>query len=158
MGDIQIKEKDTAFNCRVVGICEKDGKILLCRLKTDEYWACVGGKVAFGESTEEAIVREYWEETSAKIQIDHLSAVVESFFTLEGRKWHQYIFFYQLKDENNELEIFEGERMVADDANAVYKWFDVSQLGGVEIRPVCSMDVLKDLSSNRILHIVNREW
>ncbi len=157
MRDIQIKENNQAFNCRVVGVCEKNNKILLCRLKSDDYWTFVGGKVAFGESTEEAIVREYREETSANVQVDHLVSVIENFFTLDEKEWHQFIFFYQLKDESNELDLFDGERTVADDENAVYKWFDLSELNSVVVKPNCSLGALKNLSSTNIMHIVNRD-
>lgn len=157
MRDIQIKEPNSSFNCRVVGICLKNNKILLCRLKTDDYWTFLGGKVAFGESTAEAIVREYREETTANVQADHLLAVVENFFPLEGKRWHQYIFFYQLRDDNNELQLFDGERAISDDADAVYKWFDLSELDRITIKPRCSPAVLQNLSSSEILHLVNRD-
>lgn len=157
MRDIQIKENNDVFKCRVVGVCEKNGKILLNRLKSDDFWTFVGGKLALGESTEEAIVREYQEETLANVQVDHLVAVIENFFTLEEKEWHEFIFFYQLKDEKNELDLFDGERTIADNENAVYKWFDVLELNNIVIQPKCSLDALKNLSSSKIMHIINRD-
>lgn len=157
MRDIQIKENEYAFNCRIVGACIKDNKILLGRLKSDDYWTYIGGKLAFGESTEEAIVREYREETLANVQADHLVAVIENFFTLYQKKWHQFIYFYQLRDDNNELELFEGEREMQDNEKGVYKWFDISELDKIVVKPHCSLEALKNLSSPNIMHIVNRD-
>ncbi|MBQ8238842.1 MAG: NUDIX domain-containing protein [Oscillospiraceae bacterium] len=36
------------------------------RLKSDDFWTFVGGKVTFGESSERAVVREYFEETAER--------------------------------------------------------------------------------------------
>ena len=56
MRDIQIIDNETAFNYRVSGAVIKDNKILLNRLKNDNFWTFVGGKVAFGENSEKAII------------------------------------------------------------------------------------------------------
>ena len=157
MRDIQFQVDEKKFNCRVIGICIKENKIFLSKMKTDDYWTFVGGKVAFGESTDMAILREYKEEIGVHLQTDKLLAVIENFFELEGDDWHQYIFFYQLRDDNNVLEFFEGERQIADEENAVYKWFDLSQLEEVKIKPDCAKTVLKNMSQN-VQHHINRDY
>ena len=68
MKDIQIISNGTAFNYRVSGAVIKNNKIMLNRLKNDDFWTFVGGKVAFGESSEKAIIREYYEETGTAIE------------------------------------------------------------------------------------------
>lgn len=110
----------------------------------------------FSESTDTAILREYREEVGADLQIDKLIAVIENFFDLDGCSWHQYIFFYQLRDDNNVLELFNGERQIADEKNAVYKWFDLSALANIQIKPDCSKEILKCIPQN-IQHYINRE-
>src|SRR5665647_2389489 len=105
--DIQYKTDDGYFNCRVVGVCVKNNKVFLSKLKTDEYWTFIGGKSEFGEATDEAIIREYKEETGAALQINRLLAVIENFFEMDNSNWHQLIFFYLLNDDNNELEYFD---------------------------------------------------
>lgn len=114
MEDLQFNFGDNLFNCRVVGVCIKENKLFLSKLKDDKYWTFVGGKPQFGESTADAVIREYEEEVGVKLQIDRLAAVIENFFTLQGKNWHQYIFFYLLKDKENALEFFEGERAIRD--------------------------------------------
>lgn len=156
MKDIQFKENNEAFNCRVVGVCMKNNKIFLSKLKNDKYWTFVGGKVTFGESTDAAIIREYQEEVGVTLQVDHLAAVIENFFELNEQLWHQYIFFYQLRDDEGALEFFEGEREVVDNKEAIYKWADLSELQSIEIKPDCSVDILKDISKDT-QHYINRE-
>ncbi|MDD6571690.1 MAG: NUDIX domain-containing protein [Thermoflexaceae bacterium] len=157
MRDIQIKEDESVFNCRVAGVIVKNNMILLNRLKNDDFWTCVGGKVAFGESTEESIIREYREETGVNIRIEHLSAIVENFFEFNSKQWHEFLFFYELKDENGELDFFEGERKIKDNANGVYKWFDLNELESIKMQPECSYRIIKNITSQNIQHIINRD-
>lgn len=154
--DIQFKTNDKRFNCRVSGICIKENKFFLTRLPSDDFWTFVGGKVAFDESTDIAVIREFNEETGVCLQIERLLAIIENFFDLDGYSWHQYIFFYNLKDENNLLEFFDGERKIDDEENAVYKWFDLSELDNINIKPSCSKEILKNLSAN-IQHYIVRD-
>ena len=156
MKDIQFSDGNQRFNCRVNGICIKENKIFLSKLKTDEYWTFVGGKVEFDEATDAAILREYKEEVGVDLQVDKLLALIENFFDLGGDSWHQYIFFYQLRDDNNVLEFFEGERQIADNEDGVYKWVDLSELDNMLIKPDCSREVLNKVSQE-IQHYINRD-
>ena len=82
--------------------------------------------------------------------------MIENFFELQGDLWHQYIFFYQLRDDNNALEFFEGERKIADEEKGVYKWFDLSEINDILIKPDCSKDILQKLAQG-IQHYINRD-
>lgn len=156
MKDIQFRAEGGMFNCRAVGVCIKDNRIFLSKLKSDDYWTFVGGKVGFGESTDAAIVREYQEETGAELKAERLLAVIENFFEMDESQWHQYIFFYLLSDDKNILELFEGERQIADHDDAVYKWFYLSELDDITIKPACSREVLRELSPYT-KHYINRD-
>ena len=56
---------------RAAGILVKDGKILLVRHEKNNrsYWLIPGGGVDFGESVEEALIREYQEEVGLPIKV-----------------------------------------------------------------------------------------
>ena len=155
MRDIQVIDNETAFNYRVSGVVIKDNKILLNRLKNDDFWTFVGGKVAFGENSEKAIVREYFEETGANIKVERLAACVENFFIFNSKRWHEILFFYVLKDDNEELDIFEGEREIKDNSDCIYKWFDLSELDRVKIQPECSQQIIYNLNCQSFQHIIN---
>lgn len=156
MQDIQFKTDSGMFNSRVVGVCIKENRIFLSKLKSDDYWTFIGGKVQLGESSDEAILREYREETGAELQVEHLLAVIENFFELDEQPWHQYMFFYLLRDENNALKAFDGERAVNDNSEAVYKWFELSELQNINIKPACTKEILQKLSANT-RHYINRD-
>ena len=154
--DIQYKTDDGYFNCRVVGVCVKNNKVFLSKLKTDEYWTFIGGKSEFGEATDEAIIREYKEETGATLQINRLLSVIENFFEMDNSNWHQLIFFYLLNDENNELEDFDGYKEVNDNSNAIYQWINLKQIDSLNIKPNCAQQILKEFPQN-IVHYINRD-
>ena len=65
---------------RVAGILVKDGQILLVRHEKNSksYWLIPGGGVDFGESVEEALVREFQEEVGLHIQVGKLVLVHDS--------------------------------------------------------------------------------
>jgi len=154
--DLQFKTYEGMFNCRVVGICIKDNKVLLSKLRTDEYWTFIGGKAMFGESTEEAVIRECKEELGVDIKIERLLTIAENFFEINEKKWHQYIFFYLIKDENNYFEFSKEEHEILDNKEVVYQWFDIEDFKMMNIKPNCAQSIVLDLPS-KLLHIVNRD-
>lgn len=155
MRDIQIIDNETVFNYRVSGAVIKDNKILLNRLKSDNFWTFVGGKVVFGENSEKAIIREYFEETGANIGVERLAACVENFFVFNSKQWHEILFFYVLKDDDEELDIFDGERVIKDNSDGIYKWFDLTELDKVKIQPECSQQIIDNLNYQSVQHIIN---
>ena len=57
---------------RVAGILIENNKILLIEhlKKNKKYWLVPGGGVDWGESTAEALIREYKEETNLDITVE----------------------------------------------------------------------------------------
>ena len=68
------------FRLRACGILINDGKVLMIRNDSDPFYYSVGGCVEHGESLEEAAVREVWEETGCKFEIERLAFIHENFF------------------------------------------------------------------------------
>ena len=70
---------DGILNIRAGAIIMKDGKLLMVGADID-YLYSVGGRLKFGETAEEAVVREVFEETGVKMEIDRLGFVHENYF------------------------------------------------------------------------------
>ena len=65
--DLTLKTEEGYFNYRVAAVIVNDGKILAQRnTKTNEYYL-PGGRVTFGETSEEALLREIKEELKINI-------------------------------------------------------------------------------------------
>ena len=70
---------DGFLNIRAGAIIMKDGKLLMVGNDRD-YLYSVGGRLKFGETAEEAVVREVFEETGVQMEIDRLGFVHENYF------------------------------------------------------------------------------
>lgn len=77
----------------------RDNKLLMIKNDNAPYYYSVGGRVKLNETSEEAIIRETFEETGVKFQIDRLAFIHEHFFTEEITKehYHEIAFFYLMK-------------------------------------------------------------
>ncbi len=70
---------DGILNIRAGAIIMKDGKLLMVA-NDRNYLYSVGGRLKFGETAAEAVVREVFEETGVKMEIDRLGFVHENYF------------------------------------------------------------------------------
>ena len=77
--DMCVACDDGILNIRAGAIIMKDGKLLMVG-NDRNYLYSVGGRLKFGETAEEAVVREVFEETGVKMGIDRLGFVYENYF------------------------------------------------------------------------------
>ena len=88
--DIIIKDDESnfKFNFRVAGIFVNDSKILLQKCEKDNYYSLIGGRVKYGETTIEALIREIQEEIGIKVNNKEtkLINVSENFFKYNGKE------------------------------------------------------------------------
>lgn len=67
-------------NIRVGAIIEKDSRLLMVGNADVDYVYSVGGRIRFGETAREAVVREVLEETGTVMEVDRLAFVEENYF------------------------------------------------------------------------------
>ena len=65
--------------------------------KQRSFWVPVGGRVEFGETSTEAIVREVREELSMEITDLRLLGVLENIFEFDGGDGHEIVFVYDAR-------------------------------------------------------------
>ncbi|MBQ7385297.1 MAG: NUDIX domain-containing protein [Ruminococcus sp.] len=104
--DLCVKTKGGILNIRVGAIIMRDDEFLMVENDRDEHMYSVGGRIKFGETAEEAVVREVFEETGVKMDIDRLGFIHENFFfgdTLvkKGNIVHEISFFFYMKVPKN---------------------------------------------------------
>ena len=97
---------DGILNIRVGAIIMKDGKILMVGNERSNYLYSVGGRIKFGETAEEAVVREVLEETGVKLEVDRLGFVHENYFygdapTNLGKLIYEISFYFYMKVPSN---------------------------------------------------------
>lgn len=89
------------FRYRAAALIVEDGHVLLAGNDADNYLYSVGGGVHMGETTEDAVVREVFEETGVRYEVDRLAFIHENFFagegSLSGFQCHELSFYFLLK-------------------------------------------------------------
>lgn len=97
--DLVFKTNKGKFNYRVGAIIIKEKKLLMVKNDSAPYYYSVGGRVKLSETSEEAVVRETFEETGIELEIDRLAFIHEHFFYEEITKeyYHEIAFFYLMK-------------------------------------------------------------
>lgn len=118
------------LNIRVGAIIQKDRKILMVGNERSDYLYSVGGRIKFGETAEEAILREIWEETGVKMEIDRLGFVHENYFygdapTNYGKLIYEISFFFYIKVPDNFSPI--GESFTEDNSREYLKWVSLDE-------------------------------
>lgn len=93
---------DGYLNIRVGAIILKDGRFLMVRNGLADYYYSVGGRIRFGETAGQAVVREVFEETGVRMEIDHLGFVLENLFLADspsklGKEYYELAFFFYMK-------------------------------------------------------------
>lgn len=101
------------INIRVGAIIMRDGKVLMAKNAGHDYYYSVGGRIQFGETAEQAVIREVREETGTTLEIDRLGFVHQNYFIgdvppIVGKVIYELSFFYYMKvpeDFSPNLEI-----------------------------------------------------
>ncbi len=102
MADMTVPCGEGLINLRAGAIIMRDGKFLMVTNGKSDYLYSVGGRIKFGETAEEAVVREVYEETGARLEIDRLGFVHENYFYGDspsnmGKLIYELVFFYYMK-------------------------------------------------------------
>ena len=123
--DMCVTCDDGILNIRVGAIIMKDGKVLMVGNERSNYLYSVGGRIKFGETAEEAVVREVYEETGVKMEIDRLGFVHENYFygdapTNLGKLIYEISFFFYMKVPNDFAPI--SDSFTEDNSKEFLKW------------------------------------
>ncbi|WP_155541970.1 NUDIX hydrolase [Amycolatopsis camponoti] len=91
--------------------------------KDETYYRPLGGGVEFGESSRDALEREFREELDAEIKVGKRLGVLENVFTSENRPGHEIAFIY--KAEFVDRGMYAKDEMKILDDPATARWVDV---------------------------------
>ncbi len=128
--DIKFSFGNSKFKYRVSGILIVDNKILTVQINNNGFYCLPGGHVEIMENTEEAIKREFYEETGIDINVEKLLYVTENFFDGSLGHFHELGFYYLLKTKDRIIP--KDYIVIEDDKNEKvkldFKWFNIDSL------------------------------
>lgn len=122
-----------------------ENKILLIhRIKEGkEYYVLPGGKIEYGETPEEAAIREVKEETSLTIEIEKLLWEHSEHFKDKFRDEKREGYYFLAKSFEGKLELGGPEKKLqSEDNRYVLEWFLISELKNILMYP---KDIKKEI-------------
>jgi 8-oxo-dGTP pyrophosphatase MutT (NUDIX family) len=152
--DLTLDVEDYKLNVRSGGVIIHNNKILTHRNINKDHYCLPGGRIEIGESSEQTIKREIYEELGKEIEITGYLATIENFFEMENKKYHEIFFLHRIEFENEEdkkinytMHNVEGKEYLQ------YEWLDLDKIEEYNILPKCLKEVLK--SQNFPIHVIN---
>ena len=152
--DLTFKTGCGRFNYRVGAIIIHNGKYLLMGNPEAPYLYSVGGRVHYGETTEETVVREVLEETGVSLQVDRPLFFQEQIFDEEVSKEHVHeIAVYYLMRDSESLDHLVCRSVTERGASEKLVWVPADELDKHYIVPVSVAKRLPNLPEH-MTHIV----
>ena len=124
--DMSVPCEEGMINLRVGAIIMRDGRFLMVGNKTrQEYLYSVGGRIKFGETAEEAVIREVLEDTGYLLEIVRLGFVHEIYFYGDtkknfGKLIYEISFFFYMKVPDDFAP--KCESFTEDDCEEFLRW------------------------------------
>ena len=142
---------------RAVGVLVKDGMLLVQRDKGGSEYALPGGHVKVGETTADALVREFREETGADIVCKRLLWTEECFWNWNGKAAHNIAFYYLIElCETTAIPVKSEFVPHKDNDNVLIGWVPIETLKDITIYPAFLKEEIFSLDSAP-KHFVTRD-
>lgn len=156
--DCGFTKENNWFRYRAAAIIIEEGYVLFAGNDADDYLYSVGGGVHMGETAEEAVVREVFEETGVHYEVDRLAFIHENFFegsgSIECLHCHEVAFYFFMKPRGTrELN---SHSTTAGGIREHMHWIPIDDLETYRAFPTFLPEKLKN-PSRSIEHIVTQE-
>ena len=142
MKDLSVMIDIVKFNYRAGLLIEKGNKVLVECNPAIDFVTLPGGRVQTLESSMDALKREIKEEMNIELDSERIKmrALIENFFEMDEKKYHELYFLYKLKVTSKDTE-FKKDMKNIDSKASYYKWVKKEDLEKENLLPV----VLRDL-------------
>ena len=86
------------ITCRAAAFIINDDKLLFAKNVNQPLYYVIGGRIEENETSEEAIIRELYEEIGLKLEVERLVIIQERIHEVDNQKHHEIVFFYTIKE------------------------------------------------------------
>lgn len=143
---ITFKANSGRFNFRVAGLIFHNDRLLIHRLKSDDFYALPGGRVEMMENTERTIIREMKEELNVRARVERLLWIGEQFFSLSDERFHEICYYYLLTADDLEAKVdCEAYEVFEDGRVYEFKWVLRSELQSEAFYPITIKERINNL-------------
>ena len=144
------------FRYRAAAIIIEDGCVLFAGNDRDDYLYSVGGAVHIGETAEDAVVREVFEETGLMYEIERLAVIHENFFNgdggdLNGLECHEICLYFLMKPQG--IKEINMKGITPSGAAEKMYWIPIQEIGSRKMFPSFMKEYLAKTHSG-IEHII----
>jgi len=155
--DWLFSDESSVCHFRVAGVLVRNDKIFLQRHKNE--YALPGGHVSFGETSQDALVREFKEEVGVDITCKRLIWVEENFWNWGSKKAHNISFYYVI-DLTNDRDIADDFVSASkDNSEILFQWVNIEELEQITVYPSFIKNEVNNISDNdNVKHFMRNEW
>lgn len=139
--DWLFKSEESVCELRAAAVLVENGEILVQREVDSDEYALPGGHVKIGETLEDALKRELFEETGLHIACRRLLWSEESFWQWDGKQAHGIAFYYLAELLTDSARLCRGVWTAQrDNPRVEYGLLPIERLNDVTVYP----EFLKD--------------
>jgi ADP-ribose pyrophosphatase YjhB (NUDIX family) len=118
------------------GLARIGDQILICRSLKWGYCYLPGGHVEFGESSADALRREFIEECGTSVRVGALQSVVEQRFVQRGRSRHELSLVFHVELDVNHAED-QPPALSSREPKIAFEWVAAGTLSTQRFFPAC---------------------
>ncbi len=147
-----LSENGKNVRVRVAGIIIDDDRLLLISHKkgADVYWLLPGGGVDYGESLEEALVREFKEELNITIDVHSLAFICDSIDPMGER--HIINIFFHCSYNRGDYSIGKEERLLG------YEFFKRNEIKKITLFPPVNNELMSIMDGKESEIYIGKMW
>ena len=149
--DINFTLDTKVFNYRVGVVIKRNNKMLVQKDGKSDYYTFIGGRTKLGESSVDASLREFMEETGINAQYIKTLGIVENFFksNYNHKNYHEILIINELEidKEIEDIKNIEGK-------DEIYKWLGIDELKNAKFLPEIVLDII---NNNNLMHVINKD-
>ena len=137
--DISFQSGREKFNYRVCALMLSDGKVLAMRDDRSPYYYLPGGRVAMGETAEQAVLRELREELGIAPEILRPLWLNQAFFTedVDQLRYHELCIYFLMDITDTDL-LSRGNHFTATEGSRThtFEWLPFDRLQNAYFYPL----------------------
>lgn len=137
--DVSFKIGNEKFNYRVCAMMISDGKILAMHDERSPYYYLPGGRVAIGETAENAVIREVREELGVTPKIVRPVWLNQAFFTedVDNLHYHELCIYFLMDITDTDL-LSRDENFTTNEGDRIhtFKWLEFTKLKDEYFYPI----------------------